>query len=241
MLFRSLRLLERNEQHAFFQMEKDKETHGLSVLDHLALTFGKPSWFELMLWFGTYMTNKDTVSVDRQTCTEVWNVINKIVGKTDSVSLLTSNHADSLSESLRPHLKNMMNSCYEREILLVAEYPREKRQRKEPDDSSKSEPREESEDLYGDFEEIEESLGIFGTWEFGEWSLTTPNPVQSFEQGATSFNLAAQHARRRLRLWQQILLLKLWRNSPTCSSAIKSFSTIVNSSKINTNFFRGPT
>ena len=92
-------------------MEKDKETHGLSVLDRLALTFGKPSWFELMLWFGTYMTDKDTVSVDRQTGAEVWKVINKIVGKTDSVSLLTSNHADSLSKSLRPHLKNMMNSC----------------------------------------------------------------------------------------------------------------------------------
>ena len=40
---KKLRLLERNEQHAVFQMEKDKETHGLSVLDHLALTFSKPS------------------------------------------------------------------------------------------------------------------------------------------------------------------------------------------------------
>ena len=112
--------MERNEQHAVFQMEKDKETHGLSVLDHLALTFGKPSWFELMLWFGTYTTDKDTVLVDRQICAEVWKVINKIVGKTDSVSLLTSDHPDSLSESLRPHLKNVMTSCYEREILLVA-------------------------------------------------------------------------------------------------------------------------
>ena len=40
---KKLQLLERNEQHAIFQMEKDKETHGLSVLDCLALTFGKPS------------------------------------------------------------------------------------------------------------------------------------------------------------------------------------------------------
>ena len=104
-------------------MKKDIETHSLSVLDCLALTFGKPSWFKLMLWFGTYMTDQDTVSVDRQTRAEVWKVINEIVGKTDSVSSLTSNHADSLSESLRPHLKNVMNSCYEREILLVAEYP----------------------------------------------------------------------------------------------------------------------
>ena len=104
-------------------MEIDKETHGLSVLDCLALIFSKPSWFELMLWFGTYMTDKDTVSVDRQTRAEVWKVINKIVGKTDSVSSLTSDHANSLSESLRPNLKNVMNSCYEREILLVTKYP----------------------------------------------------------------------------------------------------------------------
>ena len=69
------------------------------------------------------MTNQDTVSVDCPTCAEVQKVINKIVGKTDSVSSLTSNHADSLSKSLRPHLKNVMNSCYEREILSVAEYP----------------------------------------------------------------------------------------------------------------------
>ena len=54
-----------------------------------------------------------------------------------------------------------MNSCYEREILLVAEYPCEKRQRKEPDDSSKSEPREESEDLYGHFDEIEYRVSEF--------------------------------------------------------------------------------
>ena len=81
-------------------MEKDRETHSLSVLDRLALTFGKPSWFELMLWIGTYMTNKDTGLVDCQTCTEVQKFINKIVGKTDSVSLLTSDHADSLSKSL---------------------------------------------------------------------------------------------------------------------------------------------
>ena len=104
-----------------------------------------------MLWFGTYTTNKDTVSVDSQTRVEVWKVINEIVGKTDSVSLLTSVHADSLSESLRPHLENVMTSCYERETLSVAEYPREKRQREEPDDSSESEPQEDSEDLYGDF------------------------------------------------------------------------------------------
>ena len=104
---KKLQLLERNEQHAVFQMEKDKETHGLSVLDRLALTFSKPSWFELMLWFGTYTTNKDTVSVDRQTRAEVRKVINKIVGKTDSVSSLTSDHADSSSKSLRPHLKNV--------------------------------------------------------------------------------------------------------------------------------------
>ena len=134
-------------------MEKDKETLGLSVLDRLALIFGKPSWFELMLWFGTYTTDKYTVSVDRQTHAEVQKVINEIVGKTDSVSLLTSNHANSLSESLRPHLENVMTSCYERETLLVAEYPCKKRQRKEPDDSSKSEPQEESEDLYGNFDQ----------------------------------------------------------------------------------------
>ena len=142
-------------------MEKDKETHGLSVLDRLALTFGKPSWFELMLWFRTYTTDKDTVSVDRQTRAEIRKVINKIVGKTDSVSSLTSDHADSLSESLRPHLKNVMTSCYERETLSVAEYPREKRQRKEQDDSSESVPQEDSEDLYGDFEEIKDSIPGF--------------------------------------------------------------------------------
>ena len=103
---KKLRLLEKNEQHAIFQMKKDKETHGLSVLDCLALTFSKPSWFELMLWLGTYMTDKDTGLVDCQTRVEVQKVINKIVGKTESVSLLTSDHADSLSKSLRPHLKN---------------------------------------------------------------------------------------------------------------------------------------
>ena len=65
----------------------------------------------------TYTTDKDTVSVDRQTHAEVRKVINEIVGKTDSVSLLTSDHAESLSESLRPHLKNVMTSCYERETL----------------------------------------------------------------------------------------------------------------------------
>ena len=54
-----------------------------------------------------------------------------------------------------------MNSCYEREILLVAEYPRKKRQREEPDDSSESEPREDSKDLYDDFEEIEDSVPGF--------------------------------------------------------------------------------
>ena len=54
-----------------------------------------------------------------------------------------------------------MTSCYERETLSVAEYPCEKRQREEPDDSSKSEPREESEDLYGNFEEIEDSVPGF--------------------------------------------------------------------------------
>ena len=84
--------------------------------------------------------------------------INKIEGKTDSVSLLTSNHADSLSESLRPNLKNVINSCYEREILSVAKYPCKKRQRKEPDYSSESEPQKESEDLCGNFEEIEDSV-----------------------------------------------------------------------------------
>ena len=114
-----------------------------------------------MLWFGTYTTDKDTVLVDRQTHAEVWKVINKIVGKTDSVSSLTSNHADSLSESLRPNLENVMNSCYEREILLVAKYPRKKRQREEPDDSSESEPQEESEDLYCNFKEIEDSVPGF--------------------------------------------------------------------------------
>ena len=92
-----------------------------------------------MLWFGTYTTDKDTVLVDCQTRAEVRKVINEIVGKTDSVSLLTSNHANSLSESLRPHLKNVMTSCYERETLLVAEYPHEKRQHEELDDSSESE------------------------------------------------------------------------------------------------------
>ena len=48
-----------------------------------------------------------------------------------------------------------------REILSVAKYPHKKRQRKEPDDNSESEPREESEDLYGDFEEIEDSIPGF--------------------------------------------------------------------------------
>ena len=43
----------------------------------------------------------------------------------------------------------------------VAKYPREKRQRKEPDDSSESEPREDSKDLYGDVKEIEDSVPGF--------------------------------------------------------------------------------
>ena len=30
----------------------------------------------------SFMTDKDTVSVDRQTCAEFWKVINKILGKT---------------------------------------------------------------------------------------------------------------------------------------------------------------
>ena len=75
---KKLQLLEKNEQHAVFQMEKDKETHSLSVLDRLALTFGKPSWFELMLWFGTYMTNKDNGLVDCQTCAEVQSSSTKL-------------------------------------------------------------------------------------------------------------------------------------------------------------------
>ena len=41
---KKLQILERNEQHAVFQMGKDKETHVLSVLDCLALTFGKQSY-----------------------------------------------------------------------------------------------------------------------------------------------------------------------------------------------------
>ena len=48
-----------------------------------------------------------------------------------------------------------------REKPSVAEYPREKRQRKEPDDGSESVPREDSEDLYGDVEEIEDSVPGF--------------------------------------------------------------------------------
>ena len=38
---------------------------------------------------------------------------------------------------------------------------RGKRQREKPDDSSKSEPQEDSEDLYGNFEEIEDSVPGF--------------------------------------------------------------------------------
>ena len=98
---------------------------------------------------------------DCQTRAEVRKVINEIVGETDSVSLLTSDHADSLSKSLRPHLENVMTSCYERETLLVAEYPRKKRQREEPDDGSESEPQEDSEDLYGDVKEIKDSVPGF--------------------------------------------------------------------------------
>ena len=49
-----------------------------------------------------------------------------------------------------------MKLCYEREILLDAEYPHEKCQREEPDDSSKSKPQEESKYLYSNFEEIED-------------------------------------------------------------------------------------
>ena len=81
-----------------------------------------------------------------------------------------------------------MASCYERETLLVAEYPREKRQREEPDDGSESEPREDSKDLYGDVEEIEDSVPGFlepGNLESG--LRLPPNPSQSFKQGATSF------------------------------------------------------
>ena len=186
----------RNKQHAAFQMEKDKETHGLSVLDHLALTFGKPSWFELMLWFGTYMTDKDTVLVDRQTRAEVWKVINEIVGEADSVSSLTSDHANSLSESLRPHLENVMTSCYERETLSVAECPREKRQCKEPDDCSESELREDSEDLYGDVKEIEDSAPGFLEPGNSESGLQLPRtPAKVLNDVPLCFNLAAQPVR----------------------------------------------
>ena len=75
--------------------------------------------------------------------------------------MFTSYHADSLSKSLMPHPKNVMNSCYERETLSVSEYPCEKCQREEPDDISDSEPREDSEDLYGDVEDIEDSVPGF--------------------------------------------------------------------------------
>ena len=54
-----------------------------------------------------------------------------------------------------------MTSCYERETLSVAEYPREKRQREEPDDDSESEPQEDSKDLYSDVEEIEDIVPGF--------------------------------------------------------------------------------
>ena len=81
-----------------------------------------------------------------------------------------------------------MTSCYEREILLVAEYPREKRQREEPDDGSESEPREDSEDLYGDVKEIEDSVpGFLEPWNSESGLQLPPNPSQSFEQGATLF------------------------------------------------------
>ena len=115
----------------------------------------------MMLWFRTYTTNKDTVLVDLQTRAEFRKVINEIVGETNSVSLLTSDHANYLSESLRPHLENVMTSCYERETLLVAEYPCKKRQHKEPDDGSESEPREDSKDLYDDVEDIKDSVPGF--------------------------------------------------------------------------------
>ena len=139
--------------------------------------------------------------MDRQTRAEVWKVINKIVGEANSVSLLTSDHADSLSESLRPHLENVMTSCYERETLLVAEYPCEKHQCEEPDDSSESEPQEESEDLYGDFEEIKDSIPGFlepGNSESGLRLLRTPAKV--LNKAPLCFNLAAQPAKKKTKI-----------------------------------------
>ena len=74
-------------------------------------------------------------------------------------------------------------------------------------------------------------------WNPGIWRVVSnyPKPRPKFRTRRHFVStLQLRLRRRRLRLWQQILLLKLWRNSPMCSLAIRSSSTIVNSSKINT-------
>ena len=57
---------------------------------------------------------------------------------------------------------------------------RGKRQREEPDDSSKSEPQEESEDLYGDFKEIKDSIPGFSEPGNSESGLQLPEPRPKF-------------------------------------------------------------
>ena len=195
---KKLRLLEKQEQRAVFQMEKDKETHGLSVLDRLALSFNKPSWFELMLWFGTYMTDEDTRSVDDQTRAAVRHLINERVSETDSISSLTSDHANSLKESLRPNLENVMNLRYEREALSVAEHPREKRPREEPGNGFESEPGEVVEDLYDDSEEIEENVPEFLEPGNSESGLRLPQtPAKVSNSAPLRLDFAAQPARKK--------------------------------------------
>ena len=84
---------------------------------------------------------------------------------------------------------NVMTSCYERETLSVAEYPREECQREKHDDSSESEQQEDSEDLYGDFEEIKDSVPGFlepGNLESGLRLPRTPAKVSNKEIGRAS-------------------------------------------------------
>ena len=83
----------------------------------------------------------------------------------------------------------------------MAKYPRQKRQRKEPDDSSESEPQEESEDLYGDFEEIEDSVPGFlepGNLESGLQLPQTPAKVSN--EVPLRFNLAAQPEKKKTKI-----------------------------------------
>ena len=105
----------------------------------------------------------------------------------------------------------------------MAKYPCEKRQREEPDDSSESEPREDSEDLYGDVEEIEDSVPGFLEPRNSESGLRLPRtPAKVSNKAPLFFNLAAQPAKKKT---------KMVATNPTFEALEKLFHVLISNQK----------